>query len=552
MTQASEYAAAAADIWGAIPTWISSVGAIFALGFATVAAVATWRMHRIESERDRINAEERRDQNIHVRRIQAALVSSWWGDSADTADRHGVYVRNASGAPIYQVYCTVLDIDDSSDDKKVHYPIVPPSDVALFCPVDAGVQQKGQKARDAVRRVKISFTDAAGVRWQRNQYGKLDELQSTLRVKADSDRATSLKRFGPDFLATYGVTLSFETDPDRYPQSQFMKDVQQPGVADALVCPHDWLGALTRDEVVDPVVLSSDHRAAFPKWALDAMVVNGRVYGLPTTTDTVALIRNTDLVPDVPGTIEQLIAIGYKLCEVGKASEALAVRIGPTGDPFQTWPLFTSAGGWLFGRTPDGEWDPDQIGLSSAGSIAAFERFRELGERGKKVLRRAVDVNVAFDCFASRRTAFLISTSDGVRAAREAGLNFAVSAVPPFENGSAPRAFTLVHGMAIAKHGVNKVIGHDLFQDYLTHEYVMSALSRDVVAPVSLDVGGSVRDALAEFRRLCGLGELMPSFPAMQDVWRILGEAQAAVIAGDPSEPVAQHAATAVRAAIRG
>src|SRR4051794_3082279 len=86
-----------------------------------------------------------------------------------------------------------------------------------------------------------------------------------------------------------------------------------------------------------------------------------------------------------------------------------------------------------------------------------------------------------------------------------------------------PGACAWVNGMAIAKHGVNKVIGHDLFQDYLTHEYVMSALSRDVVAPVSLDVGGSVRDALTEYRRLCGLGELMPSFPAMHDVWRILG-----------------------------
>jgi maltose-binding protein MalE len=148
--------------------------------------------------------------------------------------------------------------------------------------------------------------------------------------------------------------------------------------------------------------------------------------------------------------------------------------------------LFTSAGGWLFSHAPDGQWDPSRVGLASRGSIAAFKRFRKLSEAGSGILRRSMDCITATN--ASRRDAarFLIGTSDGLRMARSAGIPLAVSAIPPFADGSTTRAFTTVHGLFIAKHGTNKAIAHDLFADYLTHSHVMSALSNGAVSPIAL------------------------------------------------------------------
>ena len=51
----------------------------------------------------------------------------------------------------------------------------------------------------------------------------------------------------------------------------------------------------------------------------------------------------------------------------------------------------------------------------------------------------------------------------GLRMARNAEIPLAVSAVPPFADGSTARAFTLVHGLVIARLGANKAIAHDLF-----------------------------------------------------------------------------------------
>jgi arabinogalactan oligomer / maltooligosaccharide transport system substrate-binding protein len=392
-------------VWGNVPQWVSACSSLFALAFAAVAVVATRRTLRIERERDRINTEARAAQEFSTRRAQAALVSAWWGQSHD--GRWGAFLRNSSEAPIYQVYLTVLGSDDHSDGAKAHYVVVPPSHEALFCliGVDLPLGASGH-------RVKLGFTDAGGVRWLRDQYGRLTELQPNMRIKVDPNHAAVLSQFQDDFLATYGVTIAFDTSD--YPQDAFLADLQTSSAPDALVCPHDWIGDLIARDVVEPIILSADHWKAFPEWALAALSVGSSLYGLPMTVDTVALIRNTELVPRHPTTFDELITMGTTLRDKGRVDEVFAVRVGARGDPFQIWPLFTSAGGWLFGHAANGEWDSTQIGLATPESIAALNRLRELGEAGTGMLRRSMDRTEAIELFTSGRSPFLLTTSDAM------------------------------------------------------------------------------------------------------------------------------------------
>jgi arabinogalactan oligomer/maltooligosaccharide transport system substrate-binding protein len=528
--------------WGDVPGWVSAFGSVFALGFAAVAVVVTRRTYRIESDRDRVDAEARTVHQSFARKAQGALVSAWWGKSRD--GYWGAFVRNTSELPIYQVHLTVLDPDDHSDDAKIHYLVVPPSGDAVFW----HVHNKQPPQRSAARRVKLSFTDAAGVRWHRNQYGSLAELQPGLRVKAGPQRASVLARFEADFLATYGVAVTFDTAEADPPQRRFVADLLAPSVADALICPHDWIGDLISRDLIEPTVLSAEHRDAFPGWALSALTFGGRLYGLPTTTDTVALIRNTGLVASQPKTFDEMVTTGSALQDAGLVTEIFTVRVGERGDPFQIWPLFTSAGGWLFARTPENGWDTTRIGLAAPESIAAFERLRSLGEAGAGLLRRAVGRREAIELFASGRSPYLISTADAMQRIRQAGIPVAVGAVPPFADGGPASTFTMVHGLFIAKHGANKIIAHDLFADYLTHNHVMAALSDGIVAPAALLDTVSEDTALQNFLELCAAGTPMPSFPQMDATWRILEEAQVAVIAGAPAEATARRAAAQVEA----
>jgi maltose-binding protein MalE len=523
--------------WGDFAGWVQAVGSLLALGFAAAAVVATRRTHRIESERDRVSAQARDAQAAFVRRAQAALVSAWWGANSDGT--WGAYVRNASETPIYQVYLTVVDADDGSDDYKSHYLLVPPGEVS-FCEI-------GTANASAARRVKLSFTDAAGARWQRNQYGQLAELQPTLRVTAESRRATVLSGFADDFRAAYGVTVEFRTDAPSHSQREFVADFEEMSGTDAVECPHDWLGDLIARKLIEPTVLAPDHREAFPDWALATLTVDGRLYGLPTTMDTVALFRNTGLVSHPPATFDEVIALGLALRDAGRVREVFTVRVGEGGDPFQIWPLFTGAGGWLFGRNGHG-WNPARIGLDTPESTAAFGRLRELGEGGTGMLRTSIGRTEAIEAFATGQSPFLLSSSDALQRVRECGTPVAIGPVPPFAGGHRADAFTLVHGLAMARNGSNKIIAHDLFADYLTHQHVMSAVSDGIDAPVVLRTSTNDDPHLRQFRTLCEAGTPMPSFAEMEATWRILGAAEIAVITGASAEVTAKRAAAQVTA----
>src|SRR5258708_8999555 len=163
-----------------LPNWIQAVGSVSALAFAAGAVVIAGRMHKVESVRDQVNTDARHAQESFARKAQAALVSAWWGLSED--GQGGIFARNASETPVYQVFLTALGVDDHSDGTKVFSLVVPPSDRPIFFPV----ADSPPAPRAAARRVKLSFTDAVGVRWLRNEYGLLAECRPNPCVMAES------------------------------------------------------------------------------------------------------------------------------------------------------------------------------------------------------------------------------------------------------------------------------------------------------------------------------------------------------------------------------
>lgn len=226
--------------------------------------------------------------------------------------------------------------------------------------------------------------------------------------------SSSLRNSRP--RTAYGVTLTFQTIHTSI--SDELKPLFATGSpdgasVDALIGAHDWIGSLAHDNVIEPIVLSKEHHDAFRSWTLDALTYDARLYGLPTTLDTTALIRNVNLVPHPPVTMEDLIATGDDLRREGRVAETLVVRVTDQGDPFQSWPLFASAGGSLFDMI-DGAWDPKRVILDSPASISAFDRLRSLGERGNGLLRRSMDRTQVFQLFSSGQAPYLISGSDGL------------------------------------------------------------------------------------------------------------------------------------------
>lgn len=54
--------------------------------------------------------------------------------------------------------------------------------------------------------------------------------------------------------------------------------------------------------------MSDETIALFEPLAIKAMTFNGQTYGIPYTMNNIVLFRNTELAPEAPKTIEEMIA----------------------------------------------------------------------------------------------------------------------------------------------------------------------------------------------------------------------------------------------------
>ena len=522
--------------WGDVPGWVTTIAGVFALLFAAVAAITAIRVYRIESERDIESAKERREEAESRRRAQAALVSAWCGSHVTDSKPPdwGIFLRNASETPVHQARVSMAKEHEPDTRDDFDITVLPPTSEPAFYPNGIWSAALQKKFPATNFRVEMSFTDSAGARWLRDGDGRLSEVGPELTIWADDQRTDALDSFSKDFLDKHRVTVRFETRPIETMQEDFLSATMSGQAADVLVGPHDWIGRLIERRAIDPFSLSRQRSDAFVSRALEAMTVDGLIYGIPYASDSVALLRNTDLAPDPPRTFEEMVSNGRKLCDKGLCSNPAAIQVG-SGDGFYIYPLFTSAGGRILSRTSDGKWDADAI--AGVASSAAFQRLAQLGERGEGILRCEVDRDAAVAMFTAGRTPYLVGAPWAFGPARAASMHFAVSEVPPFEGGEPTQSIVAFHGFFLASAGKNKRIAQELILDYLTRLEVALALYSSQPRPPALKVAlekvSSYDADAALYRRQSELGDIIPSAADVANVWASFHQAEVAAVRGE-------------------
>jgi len=78
--------------------------------------------------------------------------------------------------------------------------------------------------------------------------------------------------------------------------------------------PHDWFGALAKQELAAPLPADAlEARDQYLRASLDAVTYGGKLYGFPLFIESVALIRNRRLVPQAPKTWSELLSVAREL-----------------------------------------------------------------------------------------------------------------------------------------------------------------------------------------------------------------------------------------------
>ena len=290
-----------------------------------------------------------------------------------------------------------------------------------------------------------------------------------LVIWADDTRTPVLEPIAAAFSEAEGLNVQVLEVP--FDQIRDNLSIQGPAGEgpDIIIGAHDWLGELVSNGVVEPVDLGPA-ASEYSDVAIEAFSYDGQTYGLPYAIENIALIRNTDLVPDAPATFEDLEATALQLQSDGTVDVPLAIQQDPA-DPYHNFALFSALGGYVFGTNADGSSNPDDLGIDSEGGLVAAQKFADWSAEG--LISKDVSYDVMIDSFSSGKAPFAIT---GPWAVGEfSDVNFVVEPIPPVEGGT-PQVFVGVQGFMISAFSENVDLAKTFLLDYLDTEEVQLAL----------------------------------------------------------------------------
>jgi arabinogalactan oligomer / maltooligosaccharide transport system substrate-binding protein len=395
--------------------------------------------------------------------------------------------------------------------------------------------------------VETGETDTGDVEAEENPVRGDEELV----IWTDAVKLEAVQAVAEQFAEANGITVGVQAVSDV--RSAFVTANAAGNGPDVITGAHDWLGQMVQNGAVDPLQLPADSLAGYSETAVQASTYDNQLYALPYGVEAIALYCNTQYAPDQYTTLDEVIAAGQAAVDAGDVQVQLALPIGQEGDPYHMQPLFTSAGGYLFGLNADGDYDPEDLGVGEPESIAAAERLAGLGEAGENILRRSVSTDNNIALFAEGNAACLISGPWALNDVRS-GLGedgYTLQPVPGFADGAPAEPFMGAQTFMVASNGMNKAFAQEFVARGVNNEDAMRTLYEIAALPPAMI---AVRDAVEDqdtlvFATAADEGAPMPAIPAMAEVWTPLGQAYAAIIGGaDPEGSMSQAAQTIANA----
>jgi arabinogalactan oligomer / maltooligosaccharide transport system substrate-binding protein len=306
-------------------------------------------------------------------------------------------------------------------------------------------------------------------------------------------------------------------------RQQMLLAAPQGEAGDVIVgVPHDQIGELAAGGVLAD--MGSYATAAYledlnPQARL-GYTFGGKLFGLPMFIEGPALIINTDLVPEIPATYEDMIAKAKELTTADQFGFLFDVN-----NFYFAYNWLHSSGGYVFGRDDSGLVAGD-VGLNSEGAIKGAELLKAL-RQSDGLIPAGMTYDVANGQFLDGAAAMMYNGPWAISQYRDAGLNVVVVPMPPLADGTTWAGFMGVQGVLLNEFSTNKVDAANLAKWLTRKEAQVSLSNLSGRIPASQSALAEVQDdpIIAGFGAALTNAEPMPNIPEMGQVWGPMGNA---------------------------
>ncbi len=241
---------------------------------------------------------------------------------------------------------------------------------------------------------------------------------------------------------------------------------------DIFCWPHDRAGEWAKSGLIVPLKPPRRIRDEIEASAWSAFTYQGKVWGYPLSIEAIGLIYNKALVKTPPASFEEVIALDKTLSAQGKHA-----ILWDYNKSFFTWPLLAGPGGFIFGRTPQGDLDPKVVGVNATGAVQGLEMLARLVQGGQMPKgARYAEMESAFN---RGQIATMISGPWAWDNLRKSHIDFGVAPIPSI-GGHPSKPFVGVLGCMIASPSKVKDIAREFIENHLLRIENLKLVSADV------------------------------------------------------------------------
>lgn len=233
-----------------------------------------------------------------------------------------------------------------------------------------------------------------------------------------------------------GIALNWKITRLNDLKPEFLGNAERHRSPDIVLLVNDWIGELSRQRLLLPITASLTH--ILPTM-LDGVKVEGQVYAVPWSFESLAFFYNTDLIATPPRSFDELVTLGGAL-----ASDSLYPFMYENKNFYYHAALFFGFGASIFAA--DGG-----IDLPTAAHEESLNFARDLHTRWNLLPAKA-NYPAMINLFGRGKVPMIITGPWSLPEIERSPVKFAVAAIPDISDGHPARPFIGIKAFAINSH----------------------------------------------------------------------------------------------------
>ncbi|WP_085524591.1 extracellular solute-binding protein [Tuberibacillus sp. Marseille-P3662] len=353
-----------------------------------------------------------------------------------------------------------------------------------------------------------------------------------LVVWEDEDRGVALEPAIASFEEKYGIEVEYK----EFPMIDIKKDLRLDGPAgkgpDVLTLPHDQIGALAVQGLLEPIDVEQSVIDKFTKSSITALTFKGQLYGLPKAVETPIFVYNKKYMDKAPETFEELWQFSKEFTKNGKYG-----FLALWDNYYYSHAITGGFGGYTF-KNNDGTLDKTDLGINNKGAIKGtkyIEKWYESGLFPKGIIGKSGGSTMN-GLFTNGKVASKMDGPWAFQALEDAGIEYGASPLPKLPNGEYPETFIGVKGWHVSAYSKHKEWSTKLVKWITNKENAKIRYKKTgEIPPIKSLINDPLiqdnEEAKAVFVQ-AKRGIPTPNIPAMSQVWSPMASALQLVATG--------------------